>query len=44
MIGITHVGISVPDLDAAIAWYTTVLGFHVLEGPFDIDESSPPAP
>ena len=40
MIGISHVGISVPDLDAAIAWYTTVLGFHVLEGPFDLDESS----
>lgn len=26
---IHHVGISVPDLDAAIAWYETMLGFHV---------------
>ncbi|HEY0934783.1 MAG TPA: VOC family protein [Trebonia sp.] len=43
MIGLSHAGISVPDIDAAIAWYTTVLGFHVLEGPFDIDDSSPTA-
>ena len=25
-----HVGVSVPDLDAAVNWYTEVLGFHQL--------------
>lgn len=27
---VNHPGISVPDLDAAIAWYTSVLGFQVV--------------
>lgn len=40
---ISHVGLSVPDIDAATAWYTEVLGFALLAGPVTIDESSPNA-
>jgi catechol 2,3-dioxygenase-like lactoylglutathione lyase family enzyme len=29
--GVDHVGFNVPDLDAAIAFFTTVLGFTLLE-------------
>ena len=31
-----HIGISIPDLDAAIAWYHDVLGFDLVSGPFDV--------
>jgi catechol 2,3-dioxygenase-like lactoylglutathione lyase family enzyme len=34
-----HGGVSVPDLDAAIAWYGNVLGFE-LERRFDIDAAN----
>ncbi|PEZ83300.1 MULTISPECIES: VOC family protein [Bacillaceae] len=27
MTAITHIGLAVPDLDAAIKWYEKVLGF-----------------
>ncbi|MDO4681199.1 MAG: VOC family protein [Lautropia sp.] len=37
-----HVGVSVPDLDAAIEWYTTVLGMRLLAGPIEIREDSSP--
>ncbi|MDQ0882995.1 VOC family protein [Peribacillus sp. V2I11] len=30
MTAITHVGLAVPDLDAAIKWYEQVLGFRLL--------------
>ena len=30
MTAITHVGLSVPDLDRALAWYGDVLGFEAL--------------
>ncbi|MEW2011334.1 VOC family protein [Microbacterium sp. NPDC078814] len=33
-----HVGLSVPDLDQAISWYTDVLGFRLLAGPLEISE------
>ncbi|CAH0135212.1 hypothetical protein SRABI96_00339 [Peribacillus sp. Bi96] len=33
MTTITHIGLSVPDLDAAIKWYEQVLGFKLLAGP-----------
>ena len=35
MLGIHHVSISVPDLDAAVDWYGTILGFR-LEERFEI--------
>lgn len=36
-----HVGISVPDIDAALAWYRDVLGCYVLMEPMEAvaDES-----
>lgn len=34
---IAHVGVSVPDSDLAIAWYTKVLGFELLSGPVEVD-------
>lgn len=31
--GLAHVGLTVPDLDAAIEWYQDVLGFTHVKGP-----------
>lgn len=31
--GVAHAGVCVPDLDAAVAWYTSVLGLSVLSPP-----------
>jgi catechol 2,3-dioxygenase-like lactoylglutathione lyase family enzyme len=38
---ITHVGVTVTDLDHAIRWYREIFGFQVLIGPVDLagDES-----
>jgi catechol 2,3-dioxygenase-like lactoylglutathione lyase family enzyme len=36
-----HVGISVPDLDRAIAWYCEVLGFSLISGPNEVDFQQP---
>ena len=33
MTAITHVGLSLPDLDQAVAWYSDVLGFEPLGAP-----------
>ena len=30
-----HVGISVPDIDAAVAWYRDILGCYVLMEPIE---------
>ena len=35
-LAVNHVGLNVPDLDAAVAWYTSVLGFEVLRDPAEI--------
>lgn len=32
MRAINHVGVSVPDIEAAVRWYTKVMGFHLLGG------------
>lgn len=32
---ITHVGVTVTDADAAVAWYRDVLGFQLLHGPVE---------
>ena len=32
---ITHVGVTVPDADAAVEWYRSVLGFQLLYGPVE---------
>ncbi|MFY0782334.1 VOC family protein [Peribacillus simplex] len=37
MTAITHIGLAVPDLDAAIKWYEQVLGFKLLAGPYSFD-------
>ncbi|WP_141995140.1 VOC family protein [Bacillus sp. B4EP4a] len=37
MTAVTHIGLAVPDLDAAIKWYEQVLGFRLLAGPFSFD-------
>lgn len=39
---LNHIGISVPDIDRAIAWYGEVLGYRLFSGPFDL-VASPPA-
>jgi catechol 2,3-dioxygenase-like lactoylglutathione lyase family enzyme len=36
MTAITHAGIAVPDLDAAVAWYSDVLGLEPLGPPVTI--------
>jgi catechol 2,3-dioxygenase-like lactoylglutathione lyase family enzyme len=33
---LAHVGLTVPDIDRAIAWYRDVLGFDVLVGPVTV--------
>ncbi|MHA1157707.1 MAG: VOC family protein [Alphaproteobacteria bacterium] len=33
---LNHVGVSVPDIDAAIAWYTRVFGFTVIAEPAEV--------
>ena len=33
---IHHVGATVPDIDAAIDWYTRIMGFRLISGPFDL--------
>jgi catechol 2,3-dioxygenase-like lactoylglutathione lyase family enzyme len=34
--GLAHVAVCVPDLDAAVRWYTTVLGLRVLSPPYRV--------
>lgn len=36
-VAINHVGVSVGDLEAAIRWYSEVLGFQLIAGPYEID-------
>jgi catechol 2,3-dioxygenase-like lactoylglutathione lyase family enzyme len=33
---INHIGLAVPDLHAAIDWYSRVLGFELFAGPFEL--------
>ena len=40
---ITHIGLSVPDLDRAIDWYNKVYGFYILAGPFSFDAVHEPS-
>lgn len=37
-----HTGLTVPDLDAAIRWYTGNLGFELLVGPLEVLEDDTP--
>ena len=32
---VAHIGVTVPDIDAAVAWYRDVLGFQVVAGVHD---------
>lgn len=34
--GIGHVGITVPDVDDAVAWYAAALGWRLVMGPVDV--------
>lgn len=34
---VAHVGLTVPDLDAAIAWYRDVLGFELVTEPGEVE-------
>lgn len=38
---LNHVGLSVPDLDAALAWYQGVLGFRLLTPPVEMRADDP---
>lgn len=38
----SHVGVTVPDLDSAVAWYRDVLGYYVLAGPLEVNEDQSP--
>jgi len=38
----SHVGLTVPDLPAAIEWYQRVLNFYLLTGPIEIVEDDSP--
>ena len=34
----SHIGISVPDLDAAVKFYSEIMGFYVLMQPSEVTE------
>jgi catechol 2,3-dioxygenase-like lactoylglutathione lyase family enzyme len=36
-----HIGVTVPDVDAAAAWYGETFGWRLIAGPFDVDTSDP---
>jgi len=38
----SHIGLSVPDLDAAVAFYSGVMGFYVLMQPSEVTEDGSP--
>ena len=38
----SHIGISVPDLDAAVEFYTQVLGWYLIMQPTEITEDQSP--
>lgn len=35
--GITHVGLTVPDLDRAVEWYVQTLGWQLMFGPVELE-------
>jgi len=39
--GLNHVGLAVPDLDAALVWYQEVLGFGLLTAPVEMSADDP---
>jgi catechol 2,3-dioxygenase-like lactoylglutathione lyase family enzyme len=41
---INHIGLSVPDLDQAVAWYTDVLGFRLIQPSADLELPENPEP
>ena len=40
----SHIGLTVPDLDAATRWYVDVLGWELLMGPIDVSTDNPRQP
>lgn len=38
----SHVGVTVPDLDAAVRWYQETLGAYLLTGPLEVLEDGSP--
>ena len=38
----SHVGLTVPDLDAGVSWYTQVLGLTLIAGPLTVAEDDTP--
>ncbi len=38
----SHVGVTVPDLDAAVRWYQDTLGMYLLAGPLEVLEDGSP--
>lgn len=42
VLAFSHVGATVPDLDAAIAWYQDTLGAYLLTGPLEVVEDGSP--
>ena len=41
MTAFNHVGVTVPDLDAAMRWYVAVFGLRLIEGPDSASLSTP---
>ncbi|TQR16148.1 VOC family protein [Psychrobacillus soli] len=37
MIAITHIGLSVPDIERAIKWYEEILDFKLIAGPYSFN-------
>jgi catechol 2,3-dioxygenase-like lactoylglutathione lyase family enzyme len=43
VVDVNHIGITVPDLDAAASWYCTTFGLRLVEGPEDASLRTPGA-
>lgn len=35
-VAIGHIGLTVPDIDAAVAWYRETFGWELIAGPFEV--------
>ena len=41
---INHIGVAVSDIQAAIKWYSEIIGFRLIAGPWEVRHDSPRGP
>lgn len=40
-VAFNHIGIGVSDIEAAVEWYRSILGFRLVSGPFEVRSDGP---